>query len=81
MAASFFATLESELLKRQTFQTQREARPALFDSIAVFYNRQRRHSALDYLSPDAYEPDAYEPDAYEPDAYERRYVPQTSVVA
>jgi len=66
MAESFFATLESELLKRQTFQTQLEARTALFDYIEVFYNRQRRHSALDYLSPDA---------------YERRYVTQTSVVA
>jgi putative transposase len=55
MAESFFATLECELLAQQTFGTQLEARTALFDYIEVFYNRQRRHSALDYLSPDAYE--------------------------
>jgi putative transposase len=66
MAESFFAPLESELLGRQTVQTQLEARTALFDDIEIFYNRQRRHSALGYLSPDA---------------DERRYLTQTSVVA
>lgn len=66
LAESFFATLECELLARQTFQTQIEARTALFEYIEVFYNRQRRHSALDYLSPDA---------------YERRWATQTPVVA
>lgn len=55
MAESFFATLECELLARQPFRTQLEARTALFEYIEVFYNRQRRHSALGYLSPDAYE--------------------------
>ena len=55
MAESFFATLECELLARQPFSTQVEARSALFEYLEVFYNRQRRHSALDYLSPEAYE--------------------------
>lgn len=55
MAESFFATLECELLARQTFRTRLEARSALFEDIEVFYNRQRRHSALGYLSPAAYE--------------------------
>ncbi len=55
MAESFFATLECELLARQPFRTHLEARTALFEYIEVFYNRQRRHSALGYLSPDAYE--------------------------
>ncbi len=55
MAESFFATLECELLTPQPFRTHLEARTALFEYIAVFYNRQRRHSALGYLSPDAYE--------------------------
>jgi putative transposase len=45
MAESFFAILECELLARQAFRTQLEARSALFESIEVFYNRQRRHSA------------------------------------
>jgi putative transposase len=52
---SFFATLECELLARQPFRTQEAARTAIFDYIEGFYNPQRRHSALDYLSPVAYE--------------------------
>ncbi len=55
MAESFFATLECELLARQSFQTRNAARLALFDYIEGFYNTHRRHSALDYLSPIAYE--------------------------
>jgi putative transposase len=55
MAESFFATLECELLARQPFPTQLTARTALFEYIEVFYNRQRRHSALGYLSPDEFE--------------------------
>ncbi len=55
LAESFFATLECELLARQTVRTHAEARTALFEYIEAFYNRRRRHSALDSLSPDAYE--------------------------
>ena len=55
MAESFFATLECELLARQTFRTHHEARAAIFEFLEVFYNRRRRHSALGYLSPEAYE--------------------------
>jgi len=55
MAESFFATLECELLARQRFPTRNAARMALFDYIEGFYNTHRRHSALDYLSPLAYE--------------------------
>lgn len=55
MAESFFATLECELLARHTFRTHHEARAAVFEFLEVFYNRQRRHSALGYLSPEAYE--------------------------
>ena len=51
MAESFFATLECELLARQSFPTRNAARLALFDYIEGFYNTHRRHSALDYLSP------------------------------
>jgi putative transposase len=52
---SFFATLECELLDRQTFRTHGAARTAIFDYIEGFYNPQRRHAALGYLSPAAYE--------------------------
>lgn len=55
MAESFFATLECELLDRQRFKTQREARMFVFDFIEGFYNPHRRHSALGYLSPVDYE--------------------------
>lgn len=52
---SFFATLEKDLLADADFVTRRQARTALFDYIEAFYNRQRRHSALDYLSPAQFE--------------------------
>jgi putative transposase len=55
LCESFFATLECELLDRMTFRTQAEARLAVFDFIEGWYNPQRRHSSLGYLSPLAYE--------------------------
>jgi putative transposase len=55
MAKSFFATLECELLVEHRFQTHDEARAAVFEWIEVFYNRQRRHSALGYVAPAVYE--------------------------
>ena len=55
LAESFFATLECEVLARTAFRTHTEARTALFDYIAIFYHRQRRHSTLGSLSPDAFE--------------------------
>jgi putative transposase len=55
MCESFFATLECELLDRQRFKNQVEARLAVFDFIEGWYNPHRRHSALAYQSPIAYE--------------------------
>jgi transposase InsO family protein len=52
---SFFASLKRELVYQVRFATREEARVAIFEWIAVWYNRQRRHSALGYLSPEAYE--------------------------
>jgi putative transposase len=54
-AESFFATLACELLACHRFPTRSAARLALFDYIEGFYNPHRRHSALGYLSPAAYE--------------------------
>ena len=51
----FFATLECELIERSVFRTRDEARLAVFDFVEAFYNRKRRHSALGYLSPAAFE--------------------------
>ena len=55
VAESFFATLECELLDRHPWPTRAGLRTAVFDFIEVFYNRQRRHSTLDYASPANYE--------------------------
>jgi putative transposase len=52
---SLFATLECELLAEHRFQTDEKARAAAFEWLEVFYNRQRRHSALSYVAPAAYE--------------------------
>jgi putative transposase len=51
---AFFKTLKSELVDRRSWPTKAELRTAVFDYIECFYNRQRRHSTLGYLSPDEY---------------------------
>ena len=55
VAESFFATLKTELLAERPFPTRAAARQAVFDYVEVFYNRQRRHSALGYLTPAGFE--------------------------
>ena len=55
VAESFFSTLEFELVMRNDGHTREEARHAIFRYIETWYNRQRRHSTLGYLSPAAYE--------------------------
>jgi len=52
---SFFATLKSELVHHCVYHTRDEAKADVFYYIESFYNRRRRHSALDYLSPEVYE--------------------------
>jgi transposase InsO family protein len=52
---SFFSTLKNELVRHRQFQTQAEARQAIFEYIEGFYNRQRLHQALGYRSPDEFE--------------------------
>ena len=51
LCESFFATLECELLDRNRFRTQVEARMAVFQFIEGWYNPHRLHSGLGYLSP------------------------------
>jgi len=55
MCESFFASLECELLDRQCFQSYGEARMAVFGFIEGWYNTHRRHSAIGYNAPIAYE--------------------------
>jgi putative transposase len=52
---SFFATLKKECVYRQTFQTRRQARQAIFEYIECFYDGVRLHSTLAYNSPRAFE--------------------------
>ncbi len=52
---SFFGTLKTELVNHEHYATQEQARQSIFEWIEVFYNRQRRHSSLGYLSPEAFE--------------------------
>lgn len=52
---AFFATLKSELCGDRAFATRSEAKAELFEYIEVFYNRQRLHSTLGYLTPVEFE--------------------------
>ncbi len=47
--------MQVELLDRQRWRTRVELANAIFEYIEVFYNRQRRHSALGMLSPVEFE--------------------------
>ena len=55
ISESFFGTMKKELIYISRFSTRAEAREAIFEYIEVFYNRQRRHSSLGYLSPAEFE--------------------------
>ena len=52
---SFWATLKKELLADKRFATHAQARAAIFEYIEVFYNRQRIHSSIGYVSPEQFE--------------------------
>ena len=54
-AESFFASLKKELVHDEDYQTRAEGTASIFEYIEVFYNRQRRHSTLGYVSPAEYE--------------------------
>ncbi|CAN5381885.1 hypothetical protein BH10BAC5_BH10BAC5_25420 [soil metagenome] len=52
---SFFSTLKKELIYRQKYMDLEELKKSLFEYIEIFYNRQRKHSTLGYLSPFEFE--------------------------
>ncbi len=52
---SFFGTLKTELIYHRHYATRAEAKTDIFEYIEVFYNRFRRHSALGYRNPVAFE--------------------------
>lgn len=55
VAESFFSTLKKELIYQVRFKTREQARREIFEYIEVFYNRQRMHSYLGYMSPVEFE--------------------------
>jgi len=58
VAESFFHTLKVELTRNKNYKTRQQAQADIFEYIEVFYNRQRRHSYLGYLSPVEFEKQA-----------------------
>jgi putative transposase len=52
---SFWGTLKTELVYRTHYRTRAAAKNAIFAYIEGWYNRQRRHSTLGYLSPEQFE--------------------------
>ena len=52
---SFWATLKTELVHQQRYQTRQQAKASIFEYIEVFYNRKRLHSSLGYVSPESFE--------------------------
>ncbi len=55
VAESFFSNLKNELVHHSDFSSREEAKAAIFSYIEVFYNRQRIHQTLGYVSPVAFE--------------------------
>jgi len=52
---SFMGTLKLELVQKQSYETEDQARLKIFEYIESYYNTQRKHSAIDYLSPSQFE--------------------------
>ena len=55
VAESFFSNLKNELVHHADFKNRENARTAIFSYIELFYNRQRIHQTLGYVSPVAFE--------------------------
>lgn len=54
VAESFFKTIKTEWIYRFVYTTKKQAVISVFEYIETWYNTQRRHSALNYLTPDEY---------------------------
>ena len=57
---SFFHTLKTEHVFFETYATRKQAKQSIFEYVEVFYNRQRKHSTLGYLSPREFENQVYQ---------------------
>jgi len=55
VAESFFAIMKTELVYHERYEGHQDTLHSIFEYIEVFYNRQRRHSTLEYLCPSEFE--------------------------
>ena len=55
VAESFFGRLKSEWVNHQRYLSRSEATRSLFYYIEIFYNRKRRHSSINYVTPQEYD--------------------------
>ena len=59
-AESYFQTLKTEHVYFEHYETRNQAKASIFEYSMIFYNKQRRHSTLGYLSPDMFEKHWYQ---------------------
>ncbi|MCJ8314821.1 MAG: IS3 family transposase, partial [Saccharospirillaceae bacterium] len=52
---SFFHSMKTELTYHERYKNRQKAKQSIFKYIEIFYNRERRHSFINYLSPYKYE--------------------------
>lgn len=52
---SFYHSLKTEWVRFEDYRTRAQTRSSIFEYIERFYNRQRRHSTLEYRSPEVFE--------------------------
>jgi transposase InsO family protein len=55
VAESWFRSLKTELVNDESYRGLDDAYQSLFENIEIYYNRERRHATLGYLSPAEYE--------------------------
>jgi len=55
VAESFFGRIKTEFIHHEKFITRKEAKSGIFEYIETYYNRDRRHSSLNYLTPVEFE--------------------------
>jgi transposase InsO family protein len=54
VSESFFKTLKTEWVYQNKYGSRKQASASIFEYIETWYNTQRRHSSLNYLSPNEY---------------------------
>lgn len=55
VAESFFGSLKNEMVYHEDYRNRQQARQSIFEYIEIFYNRQRRHATLNYMTPVQFE--------------------------